>query len=92
MCDQRSSTDLQIGETKIAEQKREASQMETEIAALQEDLMRTVDDITSLEARRTEMDERRKYIIETGNITLEGRSSELINDSRVKDAYLGGDL
>lgn len=34
----------------------------------------------------------RCYIIETGNITLEGRSSELINDPRVKDAYLGGDL
>ncbi len=34
----------------------------------------------------------RAYIMETGNITLEGRSSELINDPRVKDAYLGGDL
>ena len=30
--------------------------------------------------------------METGNITLEGRSSELIHDPRVKDAYLGGDL
>ena len=34
----------------------------------------------------------RAYIMETGNITLEGRSSELIDDPRVKDAYLGGDL
>ncbi len=34
----------------------------------------------------------RAYIMETGNITLEGRSSELINDPRVKNAYLGGDL
>ena len=34
----------------------------------------------------------RAYIMETGNITLEGRSSELIHDPRVKDAYLGGDL
>ena len=34
----------------------------------------------------------RAYIMETGSITLEGRSSELINDPRVKDAYLGGDL
>ncbi|MCI9468988.1 MAG: ABC transporter ATP-binding protein [Oscillospiraceae bacterium] len=34
----------------------------------------------------------RAYIMESGNITLEGRSSELIDDPRVKDAYLGGDL
>ena len=34
----------------------------------------------------------RAYIMETGHITLEGRSSELINDPRVKDAYLGGDF
>ena len=34
----------------------------------------------------------RAYIMECGNITLEGRSSELIDDPRVKDAYLGGDL
>ena len=34
----------------------------------------------------------RAYIMESGNITLEGMSSELIDDPRVKDAYLGGDL
>ena len=34
----------------------------------------------------------RAYIMETGNITLEGKSSELIDDPRVRDAYLGGDL
>jgi chromosome segregation protein len=43
------STDLQIGESKIAEQKRASSQLESEISALQEDLMRAVDGITSLE-------------------------------------------
>ena len=34
----------------------------------------------------------RAYIMETGHITLEGKSSELIDDPRVRDAYLGGDL
>lgn len=34
----------------------------------------------------------RAYIMETGTITLEGRSRDLINDERVKDAYLGGDI
>lgn len=30
------------------------------------------------------------YVIETGNIVLEGKSSELRNDENVKKAYLGG--
>jgi len=33
----------------------------------------------------------RAYILETGNITLEGRSRDLIQDPNVKKAYLGGD-
>ncbi len=34
----------------------------------------------------------RAYIMETGHIALEGKSSDLIEDERVKDAYLGGDI
>ena len=34
----------------------------------------------------------RAYIMETGTIALEGHSADLINDDRVKNAYLGGDL
>ena len=34
----------------------------------------------------------RAYIMETGTIALEGRSADLINDERVKNAYLGGDI
>jgi len=33
----------------------------------------------------------RAYILETGNITMEGKSSELIQNPNVKKAYLGGD-
>ena len=32
----------------------------------------------------------RAYVLETGRITIEGNSSELANDPRVKSAYLGG--
>ena len=79
------STDLQIGETKISEQKKEAAKLEAEISALQEDLMRTVDDITSLEQRRTEMDERRKYIIETGNREEKAKETrELLETARIE--------
>ncbi|MDD3168943.1 MAG: ABC transporter ATP-binding protein [Eubacteriales bacterium] len=33
----------------------------------------------------------RTYILETGVITMEGKSSQLIEDPKVKAAYLGGD-
>ena len=32
----------------------------------------------------------RGYVIETGNITMEGKASDLADDSKVKQAYLGG--
>ena len=31
----------------------------------------------------------RGYVLETGNIEIEGLSSDLINDDRVREAYLG---
>ncbi len=34
----------------------------------------------------------RAYIMESGRITLEGRSADLLNDERVRAAYLGGDV
>lgn len=34
----------------------------------------------------------RAYILEIGRISLEGRSSDLITDERVKNAYLGGEV
>ncbi|NCB33642.1 MAG: chromosome segregation protein SMC, partial [Erysipelotrichia bacterium] len=61
------STSIQIGETKIEEERRLASDLDRQISKLQEDLMNNVNEIGALEARKTEMDERRKYIIETGN-------------------------
>lgn len=30
------------------------------------------------------------YVLETGNIVLEGKASELLNNEKVKEAYLGG--
>ncbi len=32
----------------------------------------------------------RGYVIETGNITMEGKASDLANDPKVRQAYLGG--
>lgn len=33
----------------------------------------------------------RAYILETGNVTLEGPSTELIENPKVQSAYLGGE-
>ena len=32
----------------------------------------------------------RAYVLETGNIALEGNAAELASDPRVREAYLGG--
>lgn len=64
---QMNSTTIQISENKIIDEKKKASLLEKEINDLQDELMKCVNDISSLESRKTEMDERRKYIIETGN-------------------------
>lgn len=34
----------------------------------------------------------RTYALSTGSIVLEGASKELMNDKRIKEAYLGGDI
>ncbi len=34
----------------------------------------------------------RTYALSTGNIVLEGRSKDLMDDKRIKEAYLGGDI
>ncbi len=50
----------------IHEQKTVIKRLDDEINVLQEELMRNVNEVSSLENRRTELDERRKYIVETG--------------------------
>ena len=32
----------------------------------------------------------RGYVLETGNVVMEGKASDLLNDPNVKKAYLGG--
>ncbi len=61
------STDIQISETKISEAKKQISSLDNEIQALQDELMRNFNDVSALESRKTELDERRKYIVETGD-------------------------
>lgn len=61
------STDIQISETKLQEERRQLSVLDREIQSLQDELMRNYNDVSALENRKTELDERRKYIVETGS-------------------------
>lgn len=59
-------TNILVSEGKIQEARNHASALDKEVNALQDRLMRCMNDIQNLEARRTELDEKRKYIIEVG--------------------------
>ena len=69
------NTSIQISETRIQENRRTVQKLDQEINLLQDELMRNISDVQALEARRTELDERRKYIVETG--TNEQKAKEL---------------
>lgn len=69
------STDIQISETKLQEARKQVSTLDKEIQALQDELMHNFNDVSALESRKTELDEKRKYIVETG--TNEEKANEL---------------
>lgn len=69
------STDIQISETKLQEARKQVSTLDKEIQTLQDELMHNFNDVSALESRKTELDEKRKYIVETG--TNEEKANEL---------------
>ncbi len=79
------NTSIQISETRIQENRRTVQKLDQEISLLQDELMRNISDVQALEARRTELDERRKYIVETG--TNEQKAKELrdlLDEARIE--------
>ncbi len=60
-------TTAQIEETQNQERKVEAIQLDKEITYAQEEIMRIVNEIKILETRKIELDEKRKYALETGS-------------------------
>ncbi len=79
------STNIQISETKIQESRRTVQKLDQEINTLQDELMRNFSDVQALEARRTELDERRKYIVETGTSEEKARElRDLLDGARIE--------
>ena len=60
------TTGIQVGEAKIQDARKRVSELDRRINALQESFLRNGNDIHALETRKTELDEKRKYIVETG--------------------------
>lgn len=69
------NTSIQVSEGKIAETKKRVQDLDRQINSLQDELMANVNEVQALEARRTELDEKKKYIIQTG--TNEEKKKEL---------------
>ena len=79
------STNIQVSETKTQEQRKQISQLDKEVNALQDELMRNYNDVQALEARKTELDEKRKYIVETGsNEQKEKELKDLLESAKIE--------
>lgn len=78
-------TNILVSETRIQEARNSSNALDKEINAMQDSLMKTMDEIQSLEARRTELDEKRKYIIETGNAKEKAEETRrLLQEAKVE--------
>jgi len=61
------STHISVEENHIQQLKGQINLIDREIAQLQDDLMKAIHEIQTLETRKIELDEKRKYILETGS-------------------------
>ena len=79
------STSIQVGELRIAEGRKTVASLDNDITRLQDELMANYNEVSSLEARKTELDERRKYIVQTGDSEAKARElRELLETARVE--------
>ena len=69
------NTNIQVNDTRILEARRKSRDLDLEIVHLQDELMKNISDVQALESRRTELEEKRKYLIETAD--RETRTKEL---------------
>ncbi len=78
-------TDISVSEETIQNSRALSNSLDKEITKLQEDYMKVVSQIQNLEARRTELDEKRKYIIEQGNNEQKIKETrQLLEEARVE--------
>lgn len=59
-------TQVNVLDTKVTQARKQMYQMDQEISSLQDQLMKNYAIVQELENRRTQLDEKRKYLVETG--------------------------
>ncbi|MBR3310525.1 MAG: chromosome segregation protein SMC [Solobacterium sp.] len=78
-------TNINVSETRVREARASIQKLDFQIAKLQDELMRNINDVQALEARKTEMDERSKYIIETGTSAEKAKElKSLLEEARIE--------
>jgi len=78
-------TNIQINETRIQESRKEVQKLDKEINDLQDEMLNNFNEVQALEARKTELDERRKYIVETGSKEQQAQELKgLLEEARIE--------
>lgn len=78
-------TAIHVNETSMIQHKEQTSKLDREIAALQEELMSVVNEIQTLETRKIELDERRKYELEVGDVQQKSEQlSSLLYEAKLE--------
>lgn len=70
------SASIQVGETKIKDTRAQASELDKRINSLQDELMQLMNTIHDLESRRTELNEKSKYLIQSGSNEVKIRETK----------------
>lgn len=79
------TTGIQVSETRILESRNRINDLDRRINTLQDAFMRNANDIHALENRKTELDEKKKYIVETGtSAQKEQELKALVEEARVE--------
>ena len=73
-------TTIAVSESKNLELKQEMSQLDREVNQLQDEFMKIMGEIQSLDARKTEIDEKRKYAMASANAEIRAKELKAMID------------
>ncbi len=73
-------TTIAVSESKNLELKQEMSLIDREVNQLQDEFMKIMSQIQTLDARKTEIDEKRKYALETANAEVKAKELKKMID------------
>lgn len=78
-------TTIQVHETAVQQARGKVNKLDFEINHLQDELLKTINEINTLDTRRIELDEKRKYVIEVGNAEEKAKElNSLLEEARME--------